>query len=118
MIEEEPKAPHAKSAYGSPRPHWGNHARKKYGNYKICDEHFYSYWVPGLVELIFPAGGLAVLFLQGWGCFSLASPPSAKGFFETLRAPEALLSERRAAASSRSDPRVSRSSAERLEQST
>jgi hypothetical protein len=62
MIEEEPKAPHAKSAYGSPRPHWGNHARKKYGNYKICDEHFYSYWVPGLVELIFPAGGLAVLF--------------------------------------------------------
>jgi NAD(P)-dependent dehydrogenase (short-subunit alcohol dehydrogenase family) len=36
------------------RPHWGNHARKKYGNYKICDERFYSYWVPGLVELIFP----------------------------------------------------------------
>lgn len=36
------------------QPHWGNHARKKYGNYKICDEKFYSYWVPGLVELIFP----------------------------------------------------------------
>jgi NAD(P)-dependent dehydrogenase (short-subunit alcohol dehydrogenase family) len=36
------------------RPHWGNHARKKYGKYKICDERFYSYWVPGLVELIFP----------------------------------------------------------------
>jgi NAD(P)-dependent dehydrogenase (short-subunit alcohol dehydrogenase family) len=36
------------------RPHWGNHARKKYGNYKICDERFYSYWVPGLIELIFP----------------------------------------------------------------
>jgi NAD(P)-dependent dehydrogenase (short-subunit alcohol dehydrogenase family) len=36
------------------RPHWGNFARKKYGNYKICDERFYSYWVPGLVELIFP----------------------------------------------------------------
>jgi NAD(P)-dependent dehydrogenase (short-subunit alcohol dehydrogenase family) len=36
------------------RPHWGNYARKKYGNYKICDERFYSYWVPGLVELIFP----------------------------------------------------------------
>ena len=36
------------------RPHWGNYARKKYGKYKICDEQFYSYWVPGLVELIFP----------------------------------------------------------------
>src|SRR4030081_2865477 len=36
------------------RPHWGNHARKKYGNYKICDERFYSYWTPGLVEMIFP----------------------------------------------------------------
>jgi NAD(P)-dependent dehydrogenase (short-subunit alcohol dehydrogenase family) len=36
------------------RPHWGNYAKKKYGKYKICDELFYSYWVPGLVELIFP----------------------------------------------------------------
>jgi NAD(P)-dependent dehydrogenase (short-subunit alcohol dehydrogenase family) len=36
------------------RPHWGNYARKKYGKYKICDDRFYSYWVPGLVELIFP----------------------------------------------------------------
>jgi NAD(P)-dependent dehydrogenase (short-subunit alcohol dehydrogenase family) len=36
------------------QPHWGNHARKKYGRYKICDERFYSYWVPGLVELVFP----------------------------------------------------------------
>jgi NAD(P)-dependent dehydrogenase (short-subunit alcohol dehydrogenase family) len=36
------------------QPHWGNHAKKKYGKYKICDEQFYSYWVPGLVELIFP----------------------------------------------------------------
>jgi NAD(P)-dependent dehydrogenase (short-subunit alcohol dehydrogenase family) len=36
------------------QPHWGNDARKKYGKYKICDERFYSYWVPGLVELIFP----------------------------------------------------------------
>jgi len=36
------------------RPHWGNYARKKYGKYKICDEKFYSYWVPGLVELVFP----------------------------------------------------------------
>jgi NAD(P)-dependent dehydrogenase (short-subunit alcohol dehydrogenase family) len=36
------------------RPNWGNYARKKYGKYKICDERFYSYWVPGLVELIFP----------------------------------------------------------------
>jgi NAD(P)-dependent dehydrogenase (short-subunit alcohol dehydrogenase family) len=36
------------------RPDWGKYARKKYGKYKICDEHFYSYWVPGLVELMFP----------------------------------------------------------------
>jgi NAD(P)-dependent dehydrogenase (short-subunit alcohol dehydrogenase family) len=36
------------------QPHWGNYARKQYGKYKICDERFYSYWVPGLVELIFP----------------------------------------------------------------
>jgi NAD(P)-dependent dehydrogenase (short-subunit alcohol dehydrogenase family) len=36
------------------RPHWGDYARKKYGKYKICDERFYSYCVPGLVELIFP----------------------------------------------------------------
>jgi NAD(P)-dependent dehydrogenase (short-subunit alcohol dehydrogenase family) len=36
------------------RPHWGDYARKKYGKYKICDEKFYSYWVPGLVELMFP----------------------------------------------------------------
>jgi NAD(P)-dependent dehydrogenase (short-subunit alcohol dehydrogenase family) len=36
------------------QPHWGNYARKKYGKYKICDDQFYSYWVPGLIELIFP----------------------------------------------------------------
>jgi NAD(P)-dependent dehydrogenase (short-subunit alcohol dehydrogenase family) len=36
------------------QPHWGNHAQKKYGKYKICDDQFYSYWVPGLIELIFP----------------------------------------------------------------
>jgi NAD(P)-dependent dehydrogenase (short-subunit alcohol dehydrogenase family) len=36
------------------RPDWGKYARKKYGKYKVCDEQFYSYWVPGLVELIFP----------------------------------------------------------------
>jgi NAD(P)-dependent dehydrogenase (short-subunit alcohol dehydrogenase family) len=36
------------------QPHWGNYARKKYGRYKICDDRFYSYWVPGLIELIFP----------------------------------------------------------------
>jgi len=35
---------------------WGKPARnrKKYGKLKISDERFYSYWVPGLVELIFP----------------------------------------------------------------
>ncbi len=36
------------------QPHWGNYARKKYGHYKICDDRFYSYWVPGLIDLIFP----------------------------------------------------------------
>jgi NAD(P)-dependent dehydrogenase (short-subunit alcohol dehydrogenase family) len=36
------------------RPDWGAYARKRYGRYKICDERFYSYWVPGLVDLIFP----------------------------------------------------------------
>ena len=36
------------------RPDWGRYAMKTYGKYKICDELFYSYWVPGLVELIFP----------------------------------------------------------------
>jgi len=32
----------------------GKHARKEYGKHKICDERFYFYWVPGLVELILP----------------------------------------------------------------
>jgi NAD(P)-dependent dehydrogenase (short-subunit alcohol dehydrogenase family) len=36
------------------QPHWGDFAHKKYGEYKICDEEFYSYWTPGLVELVFP----------------------------------------------------------------
>jgi NAD(P)-dependent dehydrogenase (short-subunit alcohol dehydrogenase family) len=35
-------------------PDWGKYAQKKYGKYKICDERFYSYWVPGLIELVFP----------------------------------------------------------------
>jgi len=36
------------------RPDWGAYARKRYGKYKICDEKFYSYWAPGLIDLIFP----------------------------------------------------------------
>jgi NAD(P)-dependent dehydrogenase (short-subunit alcohol dehydrogenase family) len=36
------------------QPDWGTHARQKYGKYKICDEEFYSYWAPGLIDLIFP----------------------------------------------------------------
>lgn len=36
------------------QPHWGDYAHKKYGDYKICDDEFYAYWVPGLVELAFP----------------------------------------------------------------
>jgi NAD(P)-dependent dehydrogenase (short-subunit alcohol dehydrogenase family) len=36
------------------RPHWGDYARKRYGKYKICDDKFYSYWTPGLIDLVFP----------------------------------------------------------------
>jgi NAD(P)-dependent dehydrogenase (short-subunit alcohol dehydrogenase family) len=36
------------------QPHWGNYARKRYGKYKICDDTFYSYWTPGLIDLVFP----------------------------------------------------------------
>jgi NAD(P)-dependent dehydrogenase (short-subunit alcohol dehydrogenase family) len=36
------------------RPDWGAYARKRYGKYKICDDTFYSYWSPGLIDLIFP----------------------------------------------------------------
>jgi len=36
------------------QPDWGEHATKKYGKYKICDDRFYSYWTPGLIERIFP----------------------------------------------------------------
>jgi NAD(P)-dependent dehydrogenase (short-subunit alcohol dehydrogenase family) len=36
------------------QPHWGDYAREKYGSYKICDDEFYSYWSPGLIEKIFP----------------------------------------------------------------
>ena len=37
------------------KPHWGNHAKKKYGNViKPCDEGFYQYWTGGMVDSIFP----------------------------------------------------------------
>ena len=37
------------------KPHWGNHAKKKYGDVmKPCDEGFYQYWVGGMVDSIFP----------------------------------------------------------------
>ncbi len=36
------------------RPDWGKYAVKKYGKYKICDDLFYSYWYPGLFDLVFP----------------------------------------------------------------
>jgi NAD(P)-dependent dehydrogenase (short-subunit alcohol dehydrogenase family) len=36
------------------RPDWGRYATKKYGKYKICDPLFYSYWAPGLIDLVFP----------------------------------------------------------------
>jgi NAD(P)-dependent dehydrogenase (short-subunit alcohol dehydrogenase family) len=36
------------------QPHWGDHARKKYGEWKVCDEQFYSYWEYGLIDKMFP----------------------------------------------------------------
>jgi NAD(P)-dependent dehydrogenase (short-subunit alcohol dehydrogenase family) len=37
------------------RPHWGNHARQKYGDVlKPCDEKFYENWTGGVVDAIFP----------------------------------------------------------------
>jgi NAD(P)-dependent dehydrogenase (short-subunit alcohol dehydrogenase family) len=37
------------------KPHWGNHAKKKYGDVmKPCDEGFYQYWTGGMVDSIFP----------------------------------------------------------------
>jgi len=36
------------------QPHWGDHARRKYGEQKVCDDLFYSYWEFGLIEKMFP----------------------------------------------------------------
>lgn len=36
------------------RPDWGKYVLKEYGRFKTCDEKFYSYWTPGLIEKIFP----------------------------------------------------------------
>lgn len=37
------------------RPHWGRHAREKYGDcLKPCDEKFYEYWFGGVIERLFP----------------------------------------------------------------
>jgi NAD(P)-dependent dehydrogenase (short-subunit alcohol dehydrogenase family) len=36
------------------RPDWGRYAAKKYGKFKICDDRFYSYWTPGLIDAVFP----------------------------------------------------------------
>jgi NAD(P)-dependent dehydrogenase (short-subunit alcohol dehydrogenase family) len=36
------------------QPHWGDHANKKYGEWKVCDEQFYSYWEYGLIDKMFP----------------------------------------------------------------
>ena len=36
------------------RPHWGNHARQKYGDImRSCDEGFYQYWTGGPVDTMF-----------------------------------------------------------------
>jgi NAD(P)-dependent dehydrogenase (short-subunit alcohol dehydrogenase family) len=37
------------------KPHWGNHAKKKYGDVmRPCDEDFYQYWTGGMVDSILP----------------------------------------------------------------
>jgi NAD(P)-dependent dehydrogenase (short-subunit alcohol dehydrogenase family) len=36
------------------RPDWGRYASKKYGKFKICDHRFYSYWTPGVIDVLFP----------------------------------------------------------------
>jgi len=37
------------------KPHWGNQAKKKYGDVmRPCDEGFYLYWTGGMVDAIFP----------------------------------------------------------------
>jgi NAD(P)-dependent dehydrogenase (short-subunit alcohol dehydrogenase family) len=36
------------------QPHWADHAHKKYGKWKVCDEQFYSYWEYGLIDKMFP----------------------------------------------------------------
>jgi NAD(P)-dependent dehydrogenase (short-subunit alcohol dehydrogenase family) len=37
------------------KPHWGNHAKKKYGDgMRPCDEGFYQYWMGGMVDSILP----------------------------------------------------------------
>jgi len=37
------------------RPHWGRHARKKFGDcMKSCDAKFYQYWFGGVIEKLFP----------------------------------------------------------------
>jgi NAD(P)-dependent dehydrogenase (short-subunit alcohol dehydrogenase family) len=36
------------------QPHWGDHAHKKYGEWKVCDEQFYSYWEYSFIDKMFP----------------------------------------------------------------
>ncbi|HYL47421.1 MAG TPA: SDR family NAD(P)-dependent oxidoreductase [Candidatus Limnocylindrales bacterium] len=37
------------------RPHWGDHARQKYGDVlKPCDEKFYEHWTGGVIDAIYP----------------------------------------------------------------
>ena len=37
------------------KPHWGSHAKKKYGDVmRPCDEGFYLYWTGGMVDSISP----------------------------------------------------------------
>jgi NAD(P)-dependent dehydrogenase (short-subunit alcohol dehydrogenase family) len=36
------------------QPHWGEHAAKKYGESKSCDEQFYAYWESGIIDKMFP----------------------------------------------------------------
>ena len=36
------------------QPHWGEHAAKKYGETKVCDDQFYAYWESSVIDKMFP----------------------------------------------------------------
>jgi hypothetical protein len=60
--------------------------RRKDGKYRVCDERFYFYWVPGPIELIFPDW---FCFVNRWPKESLPGMPLATGRLAGLHAGDA-----------------------------